>query len=105
MASLFTFARRHPVATLAGTAAGLSIAYQARFRYLQASASQREILGLQKGFPIASASDASQKGTFEKSGFKTLTLEEARMVNHNVKLLRFKLPDGDVDSGLKPIST
>lgn len=43
------------------------------------------------------------KPTWPGSGFKTLKLEEAHMVNHNTRLLRFKLPEGDKISGLSPV--
>jgi len=43
------------------------------------------------------------KPTFPSWRGVSLTLEDSHMVNHNVKLLRFKLPEGDAISGLSPI--
>jgi len=43
------------------------------------------------------------KPTFPSWRGVTLTLEDSHMVNHNVKMLRFKLPEGDAISGLSPI--
>ncbi|PNS14574.1 NADH-cytochrome b5 reductase 2 [Sphaceloma murrayae] len=57
-------------------------------------------------FPIASVSDAPPvRPTFPGSGFTTLVLEDATMINHNVKHLRFKLPEGDTNSGIQTITS
>lgn len=44
-----------------------------------------------------------QKPVFPAIGFVNLTLEEARMVSHDTKELKFKLPGGDATSGLTPV--
>ena len=38
------------------------------------------------------------------SGFTDLKLESAELVNHNVKRLRFALPDTETVTGLEPVS-
>jgi len=38
------------------------------------------------------------------SGFTELKLESAELVNHNVKRLRFALPDAETVTGLEPVS-
>lgn len=55
----------------------------------------------------AYAEDAKSgpKKIFPGSGFTELKLESAEMVNHNVKKLRFALPDKDAVSGLAPVSS
>ncbi len=44
-----------------------------------------------------------QKKVFPASGFVDFTLDRSEMVNHNVKRLRFKLPDEDAVTGMEPI--
>ena len=48
---------------------------------------------------------AGPKKIFPASGSVEFKLESAEFVNHNVKRLRFALPDGDAVSGLEPISS
>jgi cytochrome-b5 reductase len=43
------------------------------------------------------------KKIFAASGFVDLKLESSEPVNHNVKKLRFALPDADAVTGLQPI--
>jgi hypothetical protein len=43
------------------------------------------------------------KTIFPASGFVDLKLESSEPVNHNVKKLRFALPDADAVTGLQPI--
>jgi cytochrome-b5 reductase len=43
------------------------------------------------------------KKIFPASGFVDLKLESSEPVNHNVKKLRFALPDADAVTGLQPI--
>jgi hypothetical protein len=40
---------------------------------------------------------------FPAMGFVSLTLEEARMVNHDTRELKFKLPGNEATSGLSPV--
>ncbi|KAF4551886.1 Oxidoreductase NAD-binding domain-containing protein 3 [Elsinoe fawcettii] len=58
--------------------------------------------GVDKNFVAASAKEL--KTTFPGSGFTKLILEESHMVNHNVKYLKFKLPEGDTRSGIQTIN-
>lgn len=50
-------------------------------------------------------SPTGPKTVFPGSGFTTLKLESAEMVNHNVKRLRFALPEQDSITGLGPVSS
>lgn len=50
-------------------------------------------------------SPSGPKRIFPGSGFTTLKLESAEMVNHNVKRLRFALPESDSITGLTPVSS
>lgn len=43
------------------------------------------------------------KKIFPASGFVDLKLESSELVNHNVKKLRFALPDPDAVTGIQPI--
>jgi cytochrome-b5 reductase len=43
------------------------------------------------------------KKVFPASGFVELQLHSSEMVNHNVKKLKFKLPEDDAVTGLAPI--
>jgi cytochrome-b5 reductase len=43
------------------------------------------------------------KKVFPASGFVELQLHSSEMVNHNVKKLKFKLPEEDAVTGLDPI--
>ena len=54
---------------------------------------------------IHADSPAGPKTIFPSSGFMTLKLESAEMVNHNVKRLRFALPESDSTTGLGPVSS
>lgn len=45
------------------------------------------------------------KKIFPASGFVDLTLESSEMVNHNVKKLRFALPNKEAVTGMQPICT
>jgi cytochrome-b5 reductase len=45
------------------------------------------------------------KKIFPASGFVDFRLESSEMVNHNVKRLRFELPDKDAVTGMQPICT
>ncbi|KAG8622873.1 hypothetical protein KVT40_009384 [Elsinoe batatas] len=54
-------------------------------------------------FAIASVNKV--KTTFPGSGFTKLVLEDSHMVNHNVKYLRFRLPEGDQQSGIQTITS
>lgn len=45
------------------------------------------------------------KKIFPASGFVEFKLESVEMVNHNVKRLRFELPDKDAGTGIEPICT
>ncbi|KAF2157321.1 cytochrome-b5 reductase [Myriangium duriaei CBS 260.36] len=99
-------ARRYPITAVLGTSAfGLSLAYYGYSRY-QSAASQHRSYGRNGNFTISSVAEPDRlKTTFPGSGFTTLTLEESHMISHNVKMLRFKLPDGDAQSGLSPITS
>ncbi|KAI5236079.1 cytochrome-b5 reductase [Aureobasidium subglaciale] len=46
-----------------------------------------------------------QKPVFPTFGFMNLTLAEARMVNHDTRELKFKLPEDEATSGLSPVSS
>lgn len=46
------------------------------------------------------ANNANSRGTFESFGFTTLRLQSSTVMNHNMKLLRFSLPDPNATSGL-----
>lgn len=46
---------------------------------------------------------AGPKKIFPASGFVDFRLERSELVNHNVKRLRFSLPDEDAVTGLEPI--
>ena len=55
-------------------------------------------------FPSAYAdAPPGQKKIFPASGFVDFTLDRSEMVNHNVKRLRFRLPDEDAVTGMEPI--
>jgi cytochrome-b5 reductase len=43
------------------------------------------------------------KKVFPAPGFVELQLHSSEMVNHNVKKLKFKLPEDDAVTGLEPI--
>lgn len=53
--------------------------------------------------PAQPQKSLGQKPVFPAMGFVSLTLEEARMVNHDTKELKFKLPGDDATSGLTPV--
>ncbi|KAF2223273.1 cytochrome-b5 reductase [Elsinoe ampelina] len=59
--------------------------------------------GIDSQFTIASVNEA--KTTFPGSGFTKLILQDSHMVNHNVKYLRFRLPEGDQQSGIQTITS
>ncbi|TKX18853.1 NADH-cytochrome b5 reductase-like protein 2 [Elsinoe australis] len=101
---LFSRIASSPV-LLGASACGLgAVGYQGYAKYNHAASNHGS--GFNSIFPIASASDPSNvKTTFPSSGFTKLVLEEAEMVNHNVKYLRFKLPEGDQRSGIKTITS
>ena len=44
-----------------------------------------------------------QKKIFPASGFVDFQLHSSEMVNHNVKKLKFRLPDEDAVTGITPI--
>lgn len=46
---------------------------------------------------------AGKKAAFPAQGFTKLKLESAEQVNHNVRRLRFELPDRDLVSGLSTV--
>lgn len=46
------------------------------------------------------SNNAESKGTFASFGFTSLRLQSAEMVNHNMRHLRFELPDPNAKSGL-----
>ncbi|KAI5194045.1 cytochrome-b5 reductase [Aureobasidium subglaciale] len=46
-----------------------------------------------------------QNSVFPAFGFVNLTLAEARMVNHDTRELKFKLPEDKTTSGLSPVSS
>jgi len=48
---------------------------------------------------------AGAKKVFAGLGFVELKLESAEIVNHNVRRLRFALPEGDTVTGLKTVSS
>jgi cytochrome-b5 reductase len=59
------------------------------------------------GTAYAAYADAppGPKKIFPASGFVDFRLESSEMVNHNVKRLRFELPDKDAVTGMQPICT
>ena len=59
-----------------------------------------------QNYAVASPSEAASPSgsAFSKVWFTTLVLEDSEMVNHDVKRLRFKLPDGNETSGLRSVS-
>ncbi|KAG9743085.1 ferredoxin reductase-like protein, partial [Aureobasidium melanogenum] len=55
--------------------------------------------------PAEPQKSLGQKPVFPAMGFVSLTLEEARMVNHDTKELKFKVPGDGAISGLSPVSS
>jgi hypothetical protein len=53
--------------------------------------------------PTALQKNLGQRPVFPAMGFVSLTLEEARMINHDTRELKFKLPDNEATSGLSPV--
>lgn len=53
--------------------------------------------------PAEPQKSLGQKPVFPAMGFVSLTLEEARMVNHDTRELKFKLPGDGAISGLSPV--
>ena len=53
--------------------------------------------------PTVLQKNLGQKPVFPAMGFVTLTLEEARMVNHDTRELKFKLPGNGATSGLTSV--
>lgn len=103
MATTASILRRYPVTTLLGTsAAGATIAYYGYSRYNMSALQQRSPKS-NNLFSTASAGETPKPKTTFPGGFKTLTLVSSEVVNHNVKKLRFQLPEGDAESGLLPI--
>ncbi|GAB7355576.1 hypothetical protein MBLNU459_g6047t1 [Dothideomycetes sp. NU459] len=61
-------------------------------------------------YGFSAQSDRQSKGNglkaaFPSFGFVNLTLQESQQVNHDTKLLRFRLPESSSSSGLSPISS
>ncbi|KAI4724131.1 cytochrome-b5 reductase [Aureobasidium sp. EXF-10728] len=56
------------------------------------------------GSPAEPQKSLGQKLVFPAMGFVSLTLEEARMVNHDTRELKFKLSGDGAISGLSPVS-
>ncbi|KAH0278002.1 ferredoxin reductase-like protein, partial [Aureobasidium melanogenum] len=55
--------------------------------------------------PAEPQKSLGQKPAFPAMGFVSLTLEEARMVNHDTKELKFRVPGDGAISGLSPVSS
>ncbi|KAI5193661.1 cytochrome-b5 reductase [Aureobasidium subglaciale] len=55
--------------------------------------------------PAEPKKSLGQKPVFPAFGFVNLTLAEARMVNHDTRELKFKLPEDEAASGLSPVSS
>lgn len=53
--------------------------------------------------PAEPQKSLGQKPVFPAMGFLSLTLEEARMVNHDTKELKFRVPGDGAISGLSPV--
>lgn len=53
--------------------------------------------------PAEPQKSLGQKPVFPAMGFVSLTLDEARMVNHDTRELKFKLPGDKAISGLSPV--
>lgn len=53
--------------------------------------------------PAEPQKSLGQKPVFPAMGFVSLTLEEARMINHDTKELKFKVPGDGAISGLSPV--
>jgi hypothetical protein len=53
--------------------------------------------------PSVLQKNLGQKPVFPAMGFVSLTLEEARMVNHDTRELKFKLPGNEATSGLSSV--
>lgn len=84
--TLFEMQRLHNPRTIAIVGAGIGIAAYTTSHYLR---------------NLERLDDGSLKRIFTgQLGFQSLTLESVEQVNHNVKRLRFALPDKDAVSGL-----
>lgn len=53
--------------------------------------------------PAMLQENLGQRPVFPAMGFVSLTLEEARMVNHDTRELKFKLPGNEATSGLSSV--
>lgn len=53
--------------------------------------------------PAILQKNLGQRPVFPAMGFVSLTLEEARMVNHDTRELKFKLPGNEATSGLSSV--
>lgn len=53
--------------------------------------------------PAEPQKSLEQKPVFPAMGFVSLTLEEARMINHDTRELKFKVPGDEAISGLSPV--
>jgi hypothetical protein len=93
---VFTMAApRKLLASVSPATLGLAAAAGAGVVAFNVSKSSSEPATLQKNL--------GQKPVFPAMGFVSLTLEEARMINHDTRELKFKLPDNEATSGLSPV--
>jgi hypothetical protein len=53
--------------------------------------------------PATLQKNLGSRPVFPAMGFVSLTLEEAKMVNHDTRELKFKLPSDEATSGLSPV--
>jgi hypothetical protein len=88
-------APRKLLASVSPATLGLAAAAGAGVVAFDMSKSSSEPATLQKNL--------GQKPVFPAMGFVSLTLEEARMINHDTRELKFKLPDNEATSGLSPV--
>jgi hypothetical protein len=88
-------APRKLLASVSPATLGLAAAAGAGVVAFNMSKSSSEPATLQKNL--------GQRPVFPAMGFVSLTLEEARMVNHDTRELKFKLPDNKASSGLSPV--
>jgi hypothetical protein len=95
-ATIFTMAApRRLLASVSPATLGLAAAAGAGVVAFNMSKSSSEPATLQKNL--------GQRPVFPAMGFVSLTLEEARMINHDTRELKFKLPDNEATSGLSPV--
>jgi hypothetical protein len=88
-------APRKLLASVSPATLGLAAAAGAGVVAFNMSKSSAEPATLQKNL--------GQRPVFPAMGFVSLTLEEARMINHDTRELKFKLPDNEATSGLSPV--